>query len=162
MRARIEGGKRGCAAVLMLLLGLCATSGSAGDLPRTRVEAVRPGTGAVLLAVSAEVAQTPETRTRGLMERSVLPRDRGMLFLFEEPQVLHFWMFNTFIPLDIIFADARRHIIRIHPAVPPCLPPRRCPTYASDGPAQFVLEVNGGVAASAGLRVGDALRWSPP
>jgi uncharacterized membrane protein (UPF0127 family) len=134
----------------------------AADLPRTRVEVVRPGTGTVLLTVDAEVATTVETRMRGLMERASLPADQGMLFIFEEPQPLSFWMFNTLIPLDILFIDERRRITSMHAGVPPCQPPRRCPTYTSDGPAQFVLEVNAGVAAKAGIRLGDEVRWTLP
>ena len=132
----------------------------AADLSRTRVEVVRPG--AVLLTVDAELATTPETRTRGLMARPSLPADQGMLFIFEVAQPLSFWMFNTLIPLDIIFADAERRITSIHASVPPCRPPSRCPTYTSHGPAQFVLEVNAGTAAKVGIGVGDELRWTIP
>jgi uncharacterized protein len=134
----------------------------AADLPRARVELVRPSTGAVLLTVDAELATTPETRTHGLMERPSLPRDRGMLFIFDGAQPLTFWMFNTLIPLDILFADAERRITSIYTSVPPCRPPLRCPTYASRGLAQFVLEVNAGTAAKVGIEVGDALRWTVP
>jgi uncharacterized membrane protein (UPF0127 family) len=134
----------------------------AAELPRTRVEVIRPSTGAVLFAVDAELATRSETRTRGLMERPSLPSDRGMLFIFETAQPLSFWMFNTLIPLDIIFADAQRRITTIHAAVPPCRPPMRCPSYASDGLAQFVLEMNAGTVAKAGITVGDALRWTVP
>jgi hypothetical protein len=132
----------------------------AADLPRTRVEIVRAG--AVLLAVDAELATTPETRTRGLMERPSLPVDQGMLFLFDIAQPLSFWMFNTLIPLDIIFADAERRITSIYASVPPCRPPSRCPTYSSHGAAQFVLEVNAGTADRVGIGVGDELRWTMP
>jgi uncharacterized membrane protein (UPF0127 family) len=134
----------------------------AADLPRTRVEVVRPGTGAVLLTVDAELAATLETRTRGLMERPSMPVDQGMLFIFEVAQPLSFWMFNTLIPLDIIFADAERRITSIHASVPPCRPPLRCPTYPSHGLAQFVLEVNAGTVANTGIGVGDELRWKLP
>jgi uncharacterized membrane protein (UPF0127 family) len=96
------------------------------------------------------------------MERPSLPADQGMLFIFETAQPLSFWMFNTLIPLDIIFADARRRVITIHAAVPPCRPPMRCPSYVSDGLAQFVLEVNAGTAEKAGISVGDELRWTTP
>src|SRR5919109_407714 len=107
----------------ILCLVLCSlTALHAADLPRTRVEAIRPGTGTVLLAVDAELATTPETRTHGLMERSSLPADRRMLFIFEVVQPLSFWMFNTLIPLDIIFADAQRRITSIYGSVPPCRP----------------------------------------
>src|SRR5215475_5840433 len=131
-------------------------------LPRTQVEVVRPSAGAVLLTVEAELATTPESRTRGLMERSALPADQGMLFIFEVAQPLSFWMFNTLISLDIIFADAERRITSIYASVPPCRPPLRCPTYSSHGLAQFVLEVNAGAVAKAGIDVGDELRWTIP
>ena len=147
----------------MFCLVLCSlTMPHAADLPRTRVEVVRPGTGAMLLAVDAELATTPETRTHGLMERPSLPADQGMLFIFEGAQPLSFWMFNTLIPLDIIFADAQRRITSIYGSVPPCRPPSRCPTYASHGLAQFVLEVNAGTVAKAGIDIGDVLRWTVP
>ena len=116
----------------------------------------------MLLAVDAELATTPDTRTRGLMERPSLPADRGMLFIFEVAQPLSFWMFNTLIPLDIIFADAERRITSISASVPPCRPPSRCPTYSSHGLAQFVLEVNAGTVAKAGIDVGDELHWTIP
>jgi uncharacterized membrane protein (UPF0127 family) len=71
-------------------------------------------------------------------------------------------MFNTLIPLDIIFADAKRQVTSIYASVPPCQPPSRCPTYASHGLAQFVLEVNAGTVAEAGIGIGDVLRWTTP
>jgi multidrug resistance efflux pump/uncharacterized membrane protein (UPF0127 family) len=156
------------AALVLRTAGVLVTSGisrglqHAADLPRTKVEVRRPATGAVLLVVDAELATTAESRTRGLMERAALPADRGMLFLFETAQPLSFWMFNTLIPLDMIFADAQRRITTIHAEVPPCRPPEPCPSYVSDGVAQFVLEVNAGTAAKAGIAVGDELRWSLP
>jgi uncharacterized membrane protein (UPF0127 family) len=134
----------------------------AADLPRARVEVRRPDTDVVLMVIDAEIATTGDSRTRGLMERPSLPADRGMLFLFETAQPLSFWMFNTLIPLDMIFANAQRRITTIHAAVPPCRPPTRCPAYASDGLAQFVLEVNAGTAAKAGIAIGDEMRWSLP
>jgi uncharacterized membrane protein (UPF0127 family) len=147
---------------LLFLMYLCLVPLHAADLPRTRVEVVRPGTNAVLFTVDAELATTVETRTQGLMERPSLPADRGMLFVFETAQPLSFWMFNTRIPLDIIFVDAQRRITSIYASVPPCRPPLRCPTYTSHGVAQYVLEVNAGTAAKAGIGVGDELRWTLP
>jgi uncharacterized protein len=147
----------GLAFTLLYLMCLCLGPLHAAGLPQTRVEVVR--TGAVLLTVDAELATTVETRRRGLMERPSLPADRGMLFIFEAAQPLSFWMFNTFISLDIIFADAERRITSIYAAVPPCRPPLHCPTYASHGLAQFVLEVNAGTASKAGIGIGDELRW---
>ena len=147
---------------LLVMPGTSRGFQHAADLPRTKVEVRRPATGVVLLVVDAELATTAESRTRGLMERATLPADRGMLFLFETAQPLSFWMFNTLIPLDMIFANAQRRITTIHAAVPPCQPPEPCPSYVSDGVAQFVLEVNAGTAAKAGIAIGDELRWSLP
>jgi uncharacterized protein len=132
------------------------------DLPRTQLEVVRADSSAVLLTVDAELAATLETRTRGLMERPSLPADQGMLFVFEVAQPLSFWMFNTLISLDIIFADAERRITSIYASVPPCRPPLRCPTYTSHGLAQYVLELNAGAVARAGIGIGDELRWKLP
>jgi uncharacterized membrane protein (UPF0127 family) len=134
----------------------------AADLPRTRVAVVRPGTGAVLLTVKAELATTIETRMRGLMERLSLPAEQGMLCIFDAAQPLSFWMFNTLISLNIIFADAERRMTSIYAAVPPCRLPLRCPTYTSHGLAPFVLEVNAGTVAIAGIDIGDTLRWASP
>jgi uncharacterized protein len=150
------------ACILLCLIDCSLAPLRAADLARTRVEVVRPGPERVLLSVDAELATTPESRRRGLMERPTMPADEGMLFIFEVAQPLSFWMFNTLIPLDIIFADAERRITSIHASVPPCRPPLRCPTYASHGLAQFVLEVNAGTVATAGLSVGDELRWKLP
>jgi uncharacterized membrane protein (UPF0127 family) len=147
---------------LLCLMPLSLAPLPATELSRTRVEVVRPSTGVVLLTADAELATTLETRTRGLMERSSLPADQGMLFIFEVAQPLSFWMFKTLIPLDIIFADPERRITSIYASVPPCRPPLRCPTYASHGLAQFVLEVNAGTVAKAGIDVGDVLRWQLP
>jgi uncharacterized protein len=150
------------ALTLLDLVSLSLGPLHAADLPRTRVEVVRLGSGGVLLTVDAELATTLDARTRGLMERPSLPADQGMLFIFEVAQPLSFWMFNTLIPLDIIFADAQQRITSIYASVPPCRPPLRCPTYPSDGFAQFVLEVNAGTVAKAGVGIGDELRWKLP
>src|SRR5262245_2017426 len=93
---------------LLCLISLSLAPLPATDLSRTRVEVVRASTGVVLFTADAELATTLETRTRGLMERSSLPADQGMLFIFEVAQPLSFWMFSTLIPLDIIFADPER------------------------------------------------------
>jgi uncharacterized membrane protein (UPF0127 family) len=148
--------------LLLCVVNLGLVPLRAADLPRTRVEVVRPGTGAVLLTVDAELATTVETRVHGLMERPSLPAEQGMLFIFETAQPLSFWMVNTLIPLDIIFVDAQRRITSISASVPPCRPPLRCPTYTSRGLAQYVLEVNAGTAAKAGIGISDELRWTLP
>lgn len=81
-----------------------------------------------------------------------------MLFIFLESEVQEFWMKDTLLPLDMIFADAQGKIITIQENAPPCLPPRTCPTYRSTAPALYVLEINGGMARKKGIRLGDFLQ----
>ena len=94
-----------------------------------------------------EIADSPEERTRGLMFRQSLPADAGMLFLYPVEQPLSFWMKDTLIPLDMIFIRADRTILGIvENAEPQTLTFRSVP-----GLSQFVLEVNGGLAADRGI-----------
>jgi uncharacterized membrane protein (UPF0127 family) len=90
-----------------------------------------------------EKVSSPEKLQRGLMFRHYLPEDQGMLFIFPEEKELNFWMENTYIPLDIIFLNANKEIVRIHKNVQPCKTVK-CPTYASLKPAQYAIEVNAG------------------
>ncbi len=106
--------------------------------------------------IELEVAQTPEQQQLGLMFRSSLPDNRGMLFPFSPPQTVKFWMKNVTIPLDMIFLE-RGTIKAILSSVPPCsLDP--CPIYGPDVPIDMVLELNGGRAKKLGLQVGDRLK----
>ena len=95
------------------------------------------------LIFQAEIADSVDERTRGLMFRESMGDDQGMLFLFPREQQLSFWMKNTFIPLDIIFIRSDRTILGIaENAVPQTMTSRRVP-----GNSQFVLEINGGLSA---------------
>ncbi|GIX48189.1 MAG: hypothetical protein KatS3mg131_2400 [Candidatus Tectimicrobiota bacterium] len=113
---------------------------------------------AELARFAVELADEPEEWRRGLMHRPALPPQGGMLFVFPEAAPRTFWMLNTLIPLDILFADATGRILNIHHHVPPCLPPRRCPTYPSAGAAKYVLEIAGGQARALGIAAGDTLQ----
>jgi uncharacterized membrane protein (UPF0127 family) len=100
-----------------------------------------------------ETADTPQTRTVGLMFRKFMPKDNGMLFLFDEEEERAFWMRNTLIPLDMIFIKKDGVIRHIHAnAIPHDDTP-----VPSDGPASAVLEINGGRAAELGLKPGDVV-----
>ncbi|SIT84207.1 hypothetical protein SAMN05421849_2066 [Pontibaca methylaminivorans] len=108
--------------------------------------------GEVRLAV--ELADTPQSRNRGLMHRETLPARAGMLFLYDEPQPVSFWMKDTLIPLDILFADRSGRITRVHhKAIPGDLTP------IPGGDAVFaVLEINGGLARAWGIGPGSEMR----
>jgi uncharacterized membrane protein (UPF0127 family) len=104
---------------------------------------------------TVEVAETPEQQARGLMYRRSLPDSRGMIFPYDTPQVVGFWMKNTLIPLDIIFVRADGRIARIAAnTTPHSLEP-----VQSGEPVATVLEVRGGLAAELGIREGDLVSW---
>ena len=105
---------------------------------------------------SIEIADTPQERETGLMFREKMPLSAGMLFVYEQPQHAQFWMKNTLIPLDMIFADASGTVTRVHAnAVPQDL-------SVIDGGegVRYVLEINGGMAKRMGIVEGAQMRAS--
>jgi len=105
-------------------------------------------------AFTVEIADTDSERAQGLMHRPTMGRFNGMLFVFERPQRAVFWMENTLIPLDMLFIDARGVVQRIHENAVPL------DRTGIDGGAdvQYVLEINGGMAARLHLVPGIELR----
>lgn len=103
---------------------------------------------------SVAVADDDAERARGLMHVEEMPLMAGMLFVYERPQSVSFWMRNTLIPLDMLFAGADGTIERIHVNA---IPLDETP-IPGGSEIQFVLEVNGGVADRLGVVIGDQLR----
>jgi uncharacterized membrane protein (UPF0127 family) len=103
---------------------------------------------------TVEVAATAEQQERGLMFRKSLAGDRGMIFPYDPPQDVAFWMKNTLIPLDIIFIRSDGTIVRITKAEAMDLTP-----LPSGGPVTGVLEIRGGRAAELGIKEGDIVSW---
>lgn len=108
-----------------------------------------------------EVADDDAERQRGLMFRDELPADHGMIFVHDSEEPQAYWMKNTKIPLDILYFDHARKLVSAQRDVPPCSLGDRCPPFASDGPALYVLELNAGTAEKLGLQPGDRLRFGP-
>ena len=105
--------------------------------------------------IDLEVARTSQQQQLGLMYRTELPKDRGMLFPFSESIVASFWMKNVNISLDIIFV--RDGVVdSIARDVPPC-PSEPCPIYRSQGFINQVIELPGGRAKELNIRKGDKL-----
>lgn len=100
-----------------------------------------------------EIADRPDTRMLGLMYREYLPDSMGMLFIFERPQILRFWMKNTSIPLDIAFIKEDGTIIDIQ-----TMAPFDTTLHSSPENAKFALEVNRGWFKEHGITVGDTVR----
>jgi uncharacterized membrane protein (UPF0127 family) len=104
----------------------------------------------------AEIAATPEKQSKGLMFRQKINDDYGMLFIFTEEDTRSFWMKNTLIALDIIYLNRAQQIVDMYVSVPPCCGDP-CPSYTSKLPAQYVLEINGGLAKKLKLEIGDKI-----
>ena len=102
-----------------------------------------------------EVARTSEEQARGLMFRTSLPADGGMIFPFAKPRIASFWMKNTLIPLDMIFIRADGSIDRIaENTIPESLEP-----VVSGGEVSAVLELAGGTAARLGIDESAKVTW---
>jgi uncharacterized membrane protein (UPF0127 family) len=103
-----------------------------------------------------ELADTDDKRALGLMFRDSMPDNHGMLFVFPGEAGRSFWMKNTRISLDIFYFDSKLVLVSVSENTLPCRT-LKCPTYPSDGPAAYVLELNAGKAAELGVKPGDAL-----
>lgn len=101
-------------------------------------------------ALDVELAETPEQQTRGLMFRTEMANDAGMLFVFDEATVHSFWMRDTCIPLDMLFITADGLIVGIAESVPTMNDASR----AVRCPSLYVLEVNAGWARAHGVKAG--------
>ena len=138
------------AAVMSLPVAAC---GEKADAPAT-VALTISDAGAVH-KFNVEVARTEEEQKQGLMFRTSLPADGGMIFPFAKPRFASFWMKNTLIPLDMIFVRADGSIDRIaENTIPESLEP-----VASGGEVSAVLELAGGTAARLGIDEDARVTW---
>jgi len=103
---------------------------------------------------SVEVADDPGERSQGLMNRESMPRSVGMLFVYDQPQRVAFWMRNTLIPLDMIFLDETGTVVRVHENAIPLDET----TIPGGDSIQYVLEINAGLSSRLGIDEGTVLR----
>ncbi|SDK13284.1 hypothetical protein SAMN04488026_10323 [Aliiruegeria lutimaris] len=136
--------------IIPLLLAICSQQALA-ECSLDRLDLRGPWGSA---RFSVELADDPGERAQGLMFRDHLPRSAGMLFVYEKAGPVSFWMKNTRIPLDMIFADQRGVVTRVHSSA---IPGDLTPIDGGDG-VLVVLEVNGGLAEALGISAGDELR----
>lgn len=154
--------------LLALLLALATGCADSSDAPATTASAPASipfdieGTlsfvrgGDTLRTIDIEVADTDSTRQRGLMERTEIPSDTGMLFIFPRAQQQAFYMANTPRSLDIQFYAADSTLLNIAENTTPFSPAN----VLSEGEAQFVVEVPAGYSRRIGLVPGDRITWS--
>jgi uncharacterized protein len=133
-----------CPRIAVLVMGLawlgCAgTSGCKREQAGPPLVVMHSKTGEKI-SVRVEVVRHAEDLARGLMFREHLDADAGMIFLYPEEHLRHFWMKNTYIPLDMVFIGDNRRIVGIVHQAEPLTTTRR----EVDAPSRFVLEVNGG------------------
>ena len=107
-----------------------------------------------LLTFSVEIALTPRQHAYGLMHVEAMPRDEGMLFVFQNVAIRSFWMKNTLIPLDMLFFDETGALVTAIPDVPAL---SLTPRFSTAG-AKYVLELNAGTAAETGIGQGARLQ----
>jgi uncharacterized protein len=141
--AGIEVAMRALHGVLLLIALSGASALRAEELPTLEL---RIGSHRLV----AELAVTTATRTVGLMNRFSLRPDRGMLFVFDAPQPLAFWMKNTYVPLSIAFIAADGSILNIED-----MSPRTETTHPSRGLALYALEMKKGWFADRGIGAGN-------
>ena len=124
------------ASLLAVLMTSVATSAKAQE-PQTNLQ--RTAIQAGMFQIDAQIANTPQQRQVGLMFRKDMPTHEGMLFIFEEPQKLCFWMKNTLLPLTAAFVDDDGAIVNLVDMQPQSTDP-----HCSEKPVRYVLEMNQG------------------
>ena len=151
-------------AMLLLIAGCGADDGgaSAGGSDGGNASASSPaatvrigGSGGEGVEVQVEIADDTQEMARGLMGRTALAEDAGMLFVYPEERELSFWMKDTLIPLSIAFMDSEGRIVDIQDMKALDDTP---PHYTSAEPARYALEVNKGFFDERGVEVGDTAR----
>jgi uncharacterized membrane protein (UPF0127 family) len=123
-------------------------------------ESSQPTGGNITLAdkhhIIIEIADTPELRKNGLMHRTLLQKDHGMLFVYPMQAEQGVWMKNTLIPLDVIFISADNKIVAILENLPPCYHDP-CPVYSSTAQAKYMLEIQAGSIAEKTIKIGQTV-----
>ncbi len=145
---------RRCAALLGLLAWSLAVAGGAHAQTPQVLPTVQLTAG--IHVIRAMVADSPEERATGLMYRTQMGTNEGMLFVFEDPAQQCFWMKNTLLPLSAAFVDDEGRIANIEDMAPQTLE-----SHCSAKPVRFVLEMNKGWFAKRGLKAGSRLSGPP-
>lgn len=110
----------------------------------------------VVTKIDIEIAAVEGERAEGLMYRKSMSDKQGMLFLFDFPEEQSFWMHNTYIPLDIIYISDKFEVVSIQKNAQP----QSDKPLPSGKPAQYVLEINGGLSDKLGIKPGSKVAWT--
>lgn len=152
--------------LLLLVPGCSPQAAENAPAPAASEAATHPVSGLAVIPLTVttlagrhtfrvEVAVTPQDQARGLMFRTEMGPDEGMLFPYDQPRMLSFWMRNTVIPLDLVFIDEQRRIINIAENATPYSEQ----SIVSAAPGIAVLELNGGRTRELGIVAGNQVEW---
>jgi uncharacterized protein len=153
LRATIPAMNRFISALAALLLA-AASPFAAAQEPQTQLPRVKLSAG--MHQIDAQVAQTADQRTIGLMFRKEMPQHEGMLFVFEQPSVQCFWMRNTLLPLTAAFVADDGTVVNLAD-----MQPQSLDSHCSTKPVRYVLEMNQGWFAKKGIKAGAKLKGEP-
>jgi uncharacterized membrane protein (UPF0127 family) len=135
---------------LVLASSVLALAAYAQGTPQTTLPRIKLQAG--MFQIDAQVAQTPDQRSIGLMYRTDMPQHEGMLFVFEQPATQCFWMKNTILPLTAAFVADDGTIVNLAD-----MKPQTTDSHCSLQPVRFVLEMHQGWFAKKGLKAGSRL-----
>ncbi|PIT80890.1 DUF192 domain-containing protein [Limnohabitans sp. JirII-31] len=138
----------------ILLITFTSLVAMAQDGPQTNLPRIKLQAG--MYQIDAQVAQTPEQRSIGLMYRAEMPTHEGMLFVFEQPSAQCFWMKNTLLPLTAAFVADDGTIVNLAD-----MKPQTTDAHCSTKPVRFVLEMHQGWFAKKGFKAGTRLGGTP-
>ena len=136
------------------LLALTVSLGCAAQNAPQSLPAIRLNAG--IHNIQAELAQTHDQRSMGLMFRERMPANAGMLFVFDQPATQCFWMKNTPLPLSIAFLADDGTVVNIED-----MKPQTLDSHCSTKPVRYVLEMNQGWFAKRGIKAGTKLQGAP-
>ena len=134
--------------VPLCLIIIFISSCEAQKLPVKELSIEREGR--LIATVKAEIAESQEEKSKGLMHRKNLPEGEGMLFVYEHDQIMSFWMLNTIIPLSIAFISYDGKIIDIKDMYP-----NNKNSVTSSRSVRYALEVPQGWFTNVGVKTGD-------
>ena len=152
---------------LMLVIPACSPQAAENaPTPAAAQPAVHPISGLEVIPLTittlgktlnfrVEVAKTPQEQAKGLMFRTEMGANEGMLFPYDQPRVLSFWMKNTVLSLDLVFIDEQHRIINVAENATPYSEA----SIMSDAPGVAVLELNGGRTRELGIVAGNKVDW---
>lgn len=145
---------RAIALLLLVLLAGCDKPTTEADFYTSDI--VLPG-GQV---IKTEFVYDTAGALRGMQFRNSIAPDHGMLYAHRIPGKYGYWMYQTLIPLDMIWMDPKNKVVEIVENAPPCkTPASQCPHYGGNEVAQYVLELGAGMVKKYGVKVGDMISW---